>query len=402
MKILSLAIMTAVTTFALVACGGGNDTSSPPPTQRIVMAGALPAKSNTLIMPQPRTAYTVENTLNGYVIKDTATGTSTIAAANISRIQFADISMALDIDVAGGIYRLYRAAFNRQPDLGGFGFWLDAVMQGQTLEQVALGFVQSPEFINLFGAHPTDQEFITKLYSNVLHRTPDSGGMTFWLSALSSGVSRATILVNFSESPENIAQVAPMIQGGIPYAQNGVAYQPVAKAGEDQQAKVAASVTLNGSDSSDANGDTLSYTWSLIKPAGSYATATSYNQSTLTFTPDVAGTYTATLTVTDGKLLSTPDAVNIIVTAPIVPAIPDTGIYSCSTITHAYALQLYNQGHTYLDRDHDGKPCEATDISVEVAATKPTTPSSPSTGMCYVKGYTRKNGTYVSGYWRRC
>lgn len=400
MKTLSAAI-TAITTVALVACGGGNDTYSPSPTQRLAMAGALPAKSNTLILPQTRGAYTVENTPNGYVIKEKATGTSTIAAANITRIQFADISMALDIDVASGIYRLYRAAFNRQPDLGGLGFWLDAVMQGQTLEQIALGFMQSPEFINLFGVHATDQEFITKLYSNVLHRTPDSGGLTFWLNALSSGTSRAKVLVNFSESPENIAQVAPMIQDGISYAQNGVAYQPVAKAGEDQQGKIAASVTLNGSDSSDANEDTLIYTWSLSKPAGSNTTATSYNQSTLTFIPDVAGTYTATLTVSDGKLRSTPDAVNIIV-PPIVPAIPDTGIYKCSTITHAYAVQLYNQGHTYLDRDHDGKPCEATDISVEVASTTPTTPSSPSTGMCYVKGYTRKNGTYVNGYWRRC
>lgn len=29
-------------------------------------------------------------------------------------------------------------------------------------------------------------------------------------------------------------------------------------------------------------------------------------------------------------------------------------------------------------------------------------PNAPSSGQCYVSGYTRKNGTYVSGYYRRC
>jgi hypothetical protein len=36
------------------------------------------------------------------------------------------------------------------------------------------------------------------------------------------------------------------------------------------------------------------------------------------------------------------------------------------------------------------------------APTAAPAPSAPSSGQCYVSGYTRKNGTYVSGYYRRC
>lgn len=99
----------------------------------------------------------------------------------------------------------------------------------------------------------------------------------------------------------------------------------------------------------------------------------------------------------------------------------DTGMYRCSDITSAQAYALYLQGHTYLDRDHDGKPCEANDITIEntmysvpiastgtiSSASLPSTSTSGSTstgsgGQCYVNGYRRSNGTYVQGYYRSC
>jgi hypothetical protein len=84
-----------------------------------------------------------------------------------------------------------------------------------------------------------------------------------------------------------------------------------------------------------------------------------------------------------------------------VAVVPDSGTFKCSTISHEYAVLLYLQGHTYLDRDHDGKPCEATDLTVEKNTYTPPAPL-PAPKMCYVNGYTRKDGTHVNGYWRRC
>jgi hypothetical protein len=77
---------------------------------------------------------------------------------------------------------------------------------------------------------------------------------------------------------------------------------PVANAGAEQVVAVAAPVTLSGSASTDPNGDTLTYQWSLTtRPNLSTAALTNPNTVGPTFTPDLAGFYVATLTVNDGK-----------------------------------------------------------------------------------------------------
>ena len=77
---------------------------------------------------------------------------------------------------------------------------------------------------------------------------------------------------------------------------------PVANAGPEQVVAVAAVVTLNGSASTDANGDTLTYQWALTtKPTSSVATLVGPTTVGPTFTADKAGFYVATLTVNDGK-----------------------------------------------------------------------------------------------------
>lgn len=71
--------------------------------------------------------------------------------------------------------------------------------------------------------------------------------------------------------------------------------------------------------------------------------------------------------------------------------------YQCSDITSSQAASLYKQGHTYLDKDGDGKPCELEDYYPTKQVEQPIQQKS----NCYqVKGYTRKNGTYVNGYTR--
>ena len=85
----------------------------------------------------------------------------------------------------------------------------------------------------------------------------------------------------------------------------------VANAGPDQSVFIGTFVRLNGVNSTNANGTGLSYTWTLKKPAGSNATLSNSNVVNPSLTVDVAGTYEATLTVTDGKDISAPDTVLI-------------------------------------------------------------------------------------------
>jgi hypothetical protein len=134
---------------------------------------------------------------------------------NVERVQFDDYTIAFDIDGdAGEAYRLYQAAFSRAPDLPGLGYQTNALDNGLPLWFVASQFIASPEFQSKYGAVDNTQ-FITLLYQNVLHRAPDSGGLQYHLDELASGQTRGDVLMHFSESPENQANVIGQIQGGI-------------------------------------------------------------------------------------------------------------------------------------------------------------------------------------------
>ena len=66
-----------------------------------------------------------------------------------------------------------------------------------------------------FGSDLSDQAFVEQLYMNVLDREGDSSGVDYWTDALDNGVSRADVLVGFSESGENQTAVMGQIEGGI-------------------------------------------------------------------------------------------------------------------------------------------------------------------------------------------
>jgi hypothetical protein len=137
---------------------------------------------------------------------------------NIERLQFNDCTIAFDISGnAGEAYRLYQAAFDRAPDAGGLGYWIGALDKGRSLQEVAANFIVSAEFSTKYGSLGNAQ-FATQLYLNVLHRSPDPGGLAYWQGVLDHGIAtRADVLAGFSESPENQVNVIGSIEGGIAY-----------------------------------------------------------------------------------------------------------------------------------------------------------------------------------------
>ena len=72
-------------------------------------------------------------------------------------------------------------------------------------------------------------------------------------------------------------------------------------------------VALDGSGSSDPNGDPLTFSWSLTaRPAGSGATLSNTGADNPSFVADEAGTYVVQLIVNDGEFDSAPDTVTIV------------------------------------------------------------------------------------------
>jgi hypothetical protein len=87
---------------------------------------------------------------------------------------------------------------------------------------------------------------------------------------------------------------------------------PVANAGPAQSVVIGAVVMLNGSASSDANGDPLTYRWAFTsKPNGSKASLSSATVVNPTFTADRAGAYVLNLVVNDGKVDSAAATVTV-------------------------------------------------------------------------------------------
>ena len=123
---------------------------------------------------------------------------------------------------------------------------------------------------------------------------------------------------------------------------------PVANAGPDQASFVTNTVTLNGGQSSDVDGDPLAFVWRLVsRPDASAAVLDNPAGVTPAFVVDKPGTYVAQLTVSDGTASSAPDTVTITTanSVPVSNAGPDQ-----STLV-SQAVTLDGSGSTDVDGD---------------------------------------------------
>lgn len=109
---------------------------------------------------------------------------------------------------------------------------------------------------------------------------------------------------------------------------------PQASAATASTVVVGTTVSLDGSASSDADGDDLGYAWTLLSmPTGSAAQLTDGNTVQASFEADEPGTYVAELQVSDGTE-SDADTVEVTATnqTPVALALPDTTVALDSTV----------------------------------------------------------------------
>jgi RHS repeat-associated protein len=123
---------------------------------------------------------------------------------------------------------------------------------------------------------------------------------------------------------------------------------PVANAGSNQTVATRTTVQVNGSGSSDVDGDPLTYRWSIVSaPQGSTATLSNTAALNPTFVTDAKGTYVIQLIVNDGIVDSVPAQVAI----SDVNSPPVANAGANQTLVAGTTVQLNGTGSTDVDGD---------------------------------------------------
>lgn len=170
-----------------------------------------------------------------------------------------------------------------------------------------------------------------------------------------------TLVVNDGQADSNPATVL------VTAAVNEVA--PVAAAGAAQSVATGAAVALDGSASADANGDTLTYAWTLTAPSGSGALLTDPTSVAPQFTPDVPGIYVASLVVSDGQLSSVASTVTI--TAAIANVAPVANAGAAQNVTRGAPVTLDGSASSDANGDMLGYLWSLTSVPAGSAAALP-------------------------------
>ncbi|MGF1595339.1 MAG: DUF4214 domain-containing protein [Acidimicrobiales bacterium] len=153
-----------------------------------------------------------------------AAPTAEVASLGGCTIAAPDGEFAREVSLSAGharVWRLYQAFFLRQPDRGGFDYWLSVRSNGYGLGAIAYQLSTSAEFQNRYGNLSNDQ-YVSLVYNNVLCRQPDSGGLAYWRGLLDSGqLSRWDMMVNFVELEEYMTRTGtchsfyPQLSAGL-------------------------------------------------------------------------------------------------------------------------------------------------------------------------------------------
>ena len=101
----------------------------------------------------------------------------------------------------GPVRRLYLAFFGREGATSDVTYWSGQVSGGTSLTSIADFFSTSTEFGNKYGSL-TDAQYVSLVYLGVLGRNPDPGGYDFWMAQLNAGRSRGSMMLEFSQSTE--------------------------------------------------------------------------------------------------------------------------------------------------------------------------------------------------------
>lgn len=102
--------------------------------------------------------------------------------------------------VEGFVARMYRLVLGREPENGGFEYWVNS-LKSKKIDgaDTVVGFFESKELTN---KNLSNKEYIKLLYKSVLNREADNSGLNYWFDIMNQKVTKTYILKGFAESTE--------------------------------------------------------------------------------------------------------------------------------------------------------------------------------------------------------
>jgi hypothetical protein len=94
---------------------------------------------------------------------------------------------------------VYACVLGRPAEVAGLDWWASQISSGATQPQMIDSFLQSPEGQAIYGAD-TNQQFVQSVYRNVLNRGADSGGLSYWVLALETGLTHGALFSTMIDS----------------------------------------------------------------------------------------------------------------------------------------------------------------------------------------------------------
>ncbi len=98
--------------------------------------------------------------------------------------------------------QLYETAFGRSADAAGEAYWRRTLRNGAQIDAIGSYFLASDEYF--VGSGSTNAGYIRRLYSDILGRPADEGGLSYWVNLMDTGqLSRMGVAANFYYSAES-------------------------------------------------------------------------------------------------------------------------------------------------------------------------------------------------------
>lgn len=199
--------------------GDGDDRLDGGPGKDLVDGGV---GVDTSVYADARASYTLAKAGAGYQLRDGAGAVDTLVA--VERIQFADASLAIDLDGhAGTTAKIIGAMFGKQflSNASFVGIGLDLLDRGMSYADLVALALSTGLFAQLAGSR-SDADFVRLVYKNVVGRDAEPTDLAFYVGELTNGhFNQASLALLACELDLNKAQIDL-----VGLAATGIVYLP--------------------------------------------------------------------------------------------------------------------------------------------------------------------------------